>query len=124
MPCGTLPPNPSELLGSSSMKKIVAKLREKYDTIIVDSPPIIAVTDSAVLSSMMDGVILVLKARQTNQEAAQRAGELLKNVKASVLGAILNGIQIESMYGSYYYYYHYYYYYGNEGSKKRKKKVA
>jgi tyrosine-protein kinase Etk/Wzc len=124
MPCGTLPPNPSELLGSNSMKKLLVEMRQKFDFIIIDTPPVIAVTDAAVLCSMIDGVILVLKARQTNQEAAQRANELLKNVNAPVLGVILNSIQIESMYGSYYYYYHYYYYYGNDGEKKKKKKVA
>lgn len=124
MPCGTLPPNPSELLGSNSMKKLLTELKQAYDFIILDTPPVIAVTDAAVLSSLIDGVLLVLKSRQTNQEAAQRAHELLKNVEAAVLGAVLNGIQIESMYGSYYYYYHYYYYYGSDGDKKRRKRVA
>lgn len=124
MPCGTLPPNPSELLGSNSMKALLTEMRQKFDFIIIDSPPVIAVTDAAVLSSMIDGVILVLKARQTNQEAAQRADELLKNVNAPILGVILNSIQVESMYGSYYYYYHYYYYYGSDGEKKKRKKVA
>ncbi len=120
MPCGTLPPNPSELLGSSAMKTTLDAMKEKFDIVLFDSPPIIAVTDAAVLSSQLDGVILVIKSGQTDREAAFRAHTLLKNVKTRVLGALLNGVHIESMYGSYYYYYHYYYY-GKDGDKKRKK---
>jgi len=120
MPCGTLPPNPSELLGSSAMKTTLEAMKQKFDIVLFDSPPIIAVTDAAVLSSQLDGVILVIKSGQTDREAAFRAHTLLKNVKTRVLGALLNGVHIESMYGSYYYYYHYYYY-GKDGDKKRKK---
>jgi tyrosine-protein kinase Etk/Wzc len=120
MPCGTLPPNPSELLGSSAMKTTLEAMKQKFDIVLFDSPPIIAVTDAAVLSSQLDGVILVIKSGQTDREAAFRAYTLLKNVKTRVLGALLNGVHIESMYGSYYYYYHYYYY-GKDGDKKKKK---
>jgi Mrp family chromosome partitioning ATPase len=87
--------------------------------VLFDSPPIIAVTDAAVLSSQLDGVILVIKSGQTDREAAFRAYTLLKNVKTRILGALLNGVHIESMYGSYYYYYHYYYY-GKDGDKRKK----
>ncbi len=120
MPCGTLPPNPSELLGSSAMKTTLEAMKQKFDIVLFDSPPIIAVTDAAVLSSQLDGVILVIKSGQTDREAAFRAYTLLKNVKTRVLGALLNGVHIESMYGSYYYYYHYYYY-GKDGDKRKKK---
>ncbi len=121
MPCGTLPPNPSELLASNAMTRTLEEMKARYDMVLFDSPPIIAVTDAAVLSSRLDGVILVVKAGQTDREAAYRAYSLLKNVNARILGALLNGVQIESMYGSYYYYYHYYYY-GKDGDKKRKGK--
>jgi Mrp family chromosome partitioning ATPase len=94
-------------------------MKEKFDIVLFDSPPIIAVTDAAVLSSQLDGVILVIKSGQTDREAAFRAYSLLKNVKTRIIGALLNGVHIESMYGSYYYYYHYYYY-GKDGEKKRK----
>jgi tyrosine-protein kinase Etk/Wzc len=119
MPCGTLPPNPSELLGSSAMRATLEELKQKFDVVLFDSPPIIAVTDAAVLSSQLDGVILVIKSGQTNREAAFRAYTLLKNVKTRILGALLNGVHVESMYGSYYYYYHYYYY-GKDGEKRKK----
>ncbi|MCI0692983.1 polysaccharide biosynthesis tyrosine autokinase [candidate division KSB1 bacterium] len=121
MPCGTLPPNPSELLGSSAMRTTLDAMKKKFDIVLFDSPPIIAVTDAAVLSSQLDGVILVIKSGQTDRDATFRAYSLLKNVKTRILGALLNGVQIESMYGSYYYYYHYYYY-GKDGGKKRKGK--
>lgn len=119
MPCGTLPPNPSELLASAAMTRALEEMKARYDIVLFDSPPIIAVTDAAVLSSRLDGVILVVKAGQTYREAAYRAHTLLKNVNARILGALLNGVQVENMYGSYYYYYHYYYY-GKDGDKKRK----
>jgi tyrosine-protein kinase Etk/Wzc len=123
MPCGTLPPNPSELLGSSAMRATLEELKRKFDIVLFDSPPIIAVTDAAVLSSQLDGVILVIKSGQTDREAAFRAHTLLKNVKTRILGALLNGVHIESMYGSYYYYYHYYYY-GKDGEKKKKSRKS
>lgn len=119
MPCGTLPPNPSELLGSATMKELILELESKFDLVLFDSPPIIAVTDPAILSALVDGVVLIVMSGQTNREAAFRAFTLLKNVKSHVLGALLNSVQIESMYGSYYYYYHYYYY-GKDGEKTRK----
>jgi tyrosine-protein kinase Etk/Wzc len=121
LPCGTLPPNPSELLGSVAMRTALDEMKQNFDIVLFDSPPIIAVTDAAVLSSQLDGVILVIKSGQTDREAALRATTLLKNVKTRVLGALLNGVHVESMYGSYYYYYHYYYY-GKDGEKKRKKR--
>ena len=121
MPCGTLPPNPSELLASNAMTRTLEELKAMYDMVLFDNPPIIAVTDAAVLSSRLDGVILVVKSGQTDREAAFRAYTLLKNVNTRILGAVLNGVQIESLYGSYYYYYHYYYY-GKDGEKKRKRR--
>ncbi len=123
MPCGTLPPNPSELLGSSAMRATLDAMKQKFDIVLFDSPPIIAVTDAAVLSSQLDGVILVIKSGQTDREAAFRAYTLLKNVKTRILGALLNGVHIESMYGSYYYYYHYYYY-GKDGEKRKKSRKS
>ncbi|MFQ5707296.1 MAG: GumC family protein [bacterium] len=122
MPCGTLPPNPSELLGSVAMKDLIGELNSRFDVILLDSPPVIAVTDPAVLSAMVDGVVIIVMAGQTHREAAQRAFTLLKNVNSHVLGALLNGVQVENIYGSYYYYYHYHYY-GKDGEKSRKHRV-
>jgi tyrosine-protein kinase Etk/Wzc len=118
---GPLPPNPSEMLGSSAMRHTLEEIKRSYDMAIFDSPPIIAVTDAAVLGSIMDGIIIVINSGQTDRHAAVRAVSLLSNVKTRLLGALLNGVDIESMYGSYYYYYHYYYY-GREGDSPRRKK--
>ena len=118
MPCGTLPPNPSELLGSKAMKNCISELKERFDIVLFDSPPIMAVTDAAVLSSEVDGVILVVKAGQTDRNAVLRSFEILRNIPNQILGALLNVVNVEGVYGSYYYYYYHYYYYGKDGTKK------
>jgi len=121
MPCGTLPPNPSELLGSKAMQNCIAELREKFDIVLFDSPPVMAVTDAAVLSSEVDGLILVVKSGQTDRNAVARSYEILKNIPNNILGALLNVVNVEGVYGSYYYYYYHYYYYGKDGTKKSKR---
>lgn len=117
--CGVLPPNPSELLGSKKMRMLLEELKEKYDMILFDSPPVIAVTDAAVLSTLLDGVVLVSSSGSTSREALLRAITLLENVKGRLIGGVLNKIKVESVYGSYHYYY-YYHYYG--GTKQKRKK--
>lgn len=121
MPCGTLPPNPSELLGSKSMQKCIEELKEIFDIVLFDSPPIMAVTDAAVLSSKVDGLILVVKSGQTDRNAVARSYEILKNIPNNILGALLNVVNVEGVYGSYYYYYYHYYYYGKDGTKKSRR---
>ena len=120
---GILPPNPAEMLGSDHMKKIIGALKERYEVCLFDSPPLIAVTDAAVLAKEVDGVLIVVKSGQTHRGVLIRGIELLNNVNARILGALLNDVSRENTYGSYqyYYYYHYYYYYGEGGGKKRKK---
>ena len=123
---GPLPPNPSEILSSNKMKEFIQRARSEFSTILFDSPPIIAVTDAAVLSSIVDGLILVIKAHQTRRDAIKRALSLLESVKAKVFGSLLNSVNIERTYGSYYYYYyyHYYNYYGHDLKRRRKHKVT
>lgn len=114
IPSGKIPGNPSELLYSEAMKTFIGKLKADYDYIFVDSPPVLPVTDAAVMSTYMDAVILVCASGQIEIEAAKRASEALKNVKANLLGAVINKIPIkESRYSSYYYYYA-----NEEGEKK------
>jgi len=117
---GILPPNPSELLGSTKMEDLISKLKEKFDLILFDSPPVIAVTDAAVLSTKVDCVFLVVSAGHTNKDAIVRATTLLENVKARVLGAVLNNVDYDKNYGSTYYQY-YHYYYGTQSKKKGRK---
>ena len=121
--CGTLPPNPSELLGSQAMKRLLKELRAKFEVILFDSPPVLAVTDAAVLGAQTDGVILVISAEETTRKAENRAKALLENVRAQILGSVLNNVKVEGRYGSYYHYYYYHYYEPGRATKRRKKRV-
>jgi capsular exopolysaccharide synthesis family protein len=116
---GTLPPNPAELLGSHKMRNLLSELEEKYDAIIVDSPPLNVVTDAAVLGTVADGVVLVARAGITEKSGLMYAAEQLANVHAPLLGAVLNDVDFESnryygMYGKYGYYQYNYRYQAQE----------
>ena len=116
---GVLPPNPSELLGSKKMEDLIGTLKERFDLVLFDSPPVIAVTDAAVLSTNVDCVFLVVSSGHTNKDAIIRATTLLENVKARLLGAVLNNVDYDNNYGSSYYQY-YHYYYGAQSKRKGK----
>jgi capsular exopolysaccharide synthesis family protein len=104
LPGGALPPNPSELLGSEAMHRLLAELRGQYDAVVFDTPPVLAVTDAAVLGTNADAVILVLRAGETDEAAAQRAVEGLRRVQARVAGSVLNGVEkTRDRYYDYYY---------------------
>jgi capsular exopolysaccharide synthesis family protein len=98
---GPIPPNSSELLGSSRMRHVMDRLREEYDMIVVDSPPILPVTDAAVASSLADGVILVVQVGRTRSGDAGHAQEVLEAAHANLLGVVLN--RARSTAGDYYY---------------------
>jgi non-specific protein-tyrosine kinase len=102
LPSGPLPPNPSELLGSRRMEEIITTLREKADLVLFDAPPIIAVTDAAVLASKVDGVLLVISAGTTKRDHAQRAKALLQKVNARLVGAVLNNVRMDVSLHRYY----------------------
>jgi capsular exopolysaccharide synthesis family protein len=87
---GPIPPNSSELLGSARMKHVMDRLREEYDVIVVDSPPILPVTDAVVASSLADGVILVVQAGRTRSGEVRHAQEVLGAAHANLLGVVLN----------------------------------
>ena len=116
IPCGPIPPNPSELLGSNRMVQLVKTFRERYDKIIIDSPPITAVTDATVLARIADGVVVIIRSEDTSRDIVRNGVEQLKGVNATILGAVLNGVNMGK--DSYYYQY-YYYYYGDDGDKKK-----
>jgi len=112
LPCGPIPPNPSELLHTPAFAALVSSLKERFDHVIFDSPPIGAVTDSAIVAPQVDGVILVLKSEQTTRDAATSALKQLRAVGANVLGCVLNDVDVakqEAYYGGQYYYSGYYY---------------
>jgi protein-tyrosine kinase len=118
LPTGPLPPNPAELLGSERMLEILEELKEKADIVILDTPPVVAVTDAALLASRVDGVLLVLAAGKVKIEVAQKAEELLLNVRANILGSVLNMMDVDNP--DYYYSSYYYYGQGSENKKKRR----
>jgi len=103
LPAGKIPPNPSEMLSSTAMTKLVEKLKEKYDIVILDSAPLQAVTDAQILSTKADGTILVIRAQRTNKEAVIEAKNLLTKVGANIIGTVLHAV--ENTRGKYYYYY-------------------
>ncbi len=108
IPSGTLPPNPSELLGGERMRESVARLAVEYDVLIMDTPPVHVAADSAILGAMADGVLLVLRAGQTERHSAQDALERLARVGARVVGAVLNDPDHKvPAYGGYYHYEYY-----------------
>ncbi len=87
---GPLPPNPAELLGSQRMRTILGRLREAADLVVIDSPPLQAVTDAVLLSAATDGTLLVIDAGRTHRGAVQRGRESLAQAGAHVLGVVLN----------------------------------
>jgi succinoglycan biosynthesis transport protein ExoP len=106
LPCGPLPPNPAELLLTKRFKVVLDELATRFDRILLDSPPILAVTDAVLLSRVTDGIILVAQAGKTHTEDVTLAVRQLRDVDAPVLGVILNVIDISGRrYGGYYYAY-------------------
>lgn len=102
LPSGPLPPNPAEILGSRRMEEIIATLKARADLILFDAPPVIAVTDAAVLGTKADGVLLVVRAGKTRREHALRARELLEKAKVRLVGAVLNNAPLDRAMGGYY----------------------
>lgn len=92
LPCGPIPPNPAELLHTQAFAELLKTVSGKFDRILLDSPPLNAVSDSAVLATQVDGVMLVLRAGKTNHDAARRALRSLADVQAQMYGAILNDL--------------------------------
>jgi capsular exopolysaccharide synthesis family protein len=107
---GPVPPNPAELLGSEEMRKLLNTLSEKFAHIIIDSPPAISFTDASILSTMVDGVILVVHGGRSSRAVVRRAKQQLLDVGAHIFGVVLNNVKVESHDDYYYsrYYSHYY----------------
>jgi capsular exopolysaccharide synthesis family protein len=110
LPAGTPPPNPAELLASPKMKEILEQLVREYDHVVIDTPPALSVTDSVILSTAADSVVLVIRAGQTTKPALRRARDLLMRVNAKVSGVLLNGVDLTDPD-----YYHYYEYHSKDG---------
>jgi polysaccharide biosynthesis transport protein len=109
---GAIPPNPAELISSERMKNLLRELGEQYDHILIDSPPLINVTDPVILSAMVDGVILVVHGGKSTRGVAQRARQDLVSVGAKIFGVVLNNVDMRRDGYNEYYYYRYYSDYG------------
>ncbi|UCE26364.1 MAG: polysaccharide biosynthesis tyrosine autokinase, partial [Candidatus Coatesbacteria bacterium] len=110
VPSGVHPPNPSELLGSKKIVNLVKDLGKKYEIIVFDTPPVLAVTDAAVLSSITKGTLFVVSAGKTDRYAVRRALRLLEQTQSNLLGVVLNQADLVRSYGSYGYKYYGQYY--------------
>lgn len=111
LPCGPIPPNPTELLHTGAFARLLADAAQRFDRVIIDSPPAGVVADAVVMSTQVDGTLMVLKGAQTSRDAAARAVRLIADVKGRIFGAVLNDLDLEDQrYGQYYQYYRYGYY--------------
>lgn len=114
LPCGPIPPNPAELIHTTAFKRLLEEMSSSFDRVIIDSPPVGVVADSVVMSTHVDGTLMVLKAGKTDRLMAAQAVRQLRDVKALLLGAVLNDLDLDDQkYGKYSYYYQYGYYYGD-----------
>ncbi len=104
LPAGPPPPHPAELLGSDLMKNYLMQWRERFDHILIDTPPVLSVTDAVLLSVEADSVVLVIRSGQTTKEALKRARTILTQVNARMMGVVLNAVDLQSPDLHYYYY--------------------
>lgn len=115
MTCGTIPTNPAELIASKHMQTFLNMMKPKYDYILIDSPPLATVTDAELLSSYVDGTVVVSLASKTRLDLLVNTIDTLNKINDTFIGVILNNFDYQATYGSYYKYY--YYYYGSEKGK-------
>ena len=111
---GVVPPNPSELLASNHMDNFIKKVKQKFDVVLFDTPPMIAVTDAFIINKYVDKTLLVIRASVTQKGALERTLVNMNNMSSNIDGVIFNGVNESNTYGGGYYYNYYQYYYGNE----------
>lgn len=114
MTSGPIPPNPAELLGSDEMRKLLQTMSQRFTHIIVDSPPAISFTDASILSTMVDGVMLVVHGGKSSRAVVRRAKQQLLDIGAHIYGIVLNNVKLEGSNSYYYYGYYSSYYEGDE----------
>lgn len=103
---GPVPPNPAELLGSKMMKDLLKQIRMEFDTVIIDTPPLLAVTDAQIMANICDGTVLVISSGKAEIENVKKVKDMLQATSSTLLGAVINNKEITGDSG-------YYYYYGN-----------
>lgn len=102
---GAIPPNPAEMMGSKRMTATIEQLRQMYDIVLIDTPPLLAVTDAQIVSTKSDGVILVVDQGKVKRDIASKAVKNLESVNARILGVVLNNVKRKANEEAYYYYY-------------------
>ncbi|CAN7690598.1 CpsD/CapB family tyrosine-protein kinase [Paenibacillus sp. LjRoot153] len=102
---GPIPPNPSEILSSKKMLSVLDELKQQFDIILIDAPPAIAVTDAQIIATRSDGVIIVVNSDKTKREVVLKAKQNMDNVRARILGVVLNNVDRNNKDAYYYYYY-------------------
>lgn len=117
LPSGSIPPNPSELLGSASMGQLLSKMARKFDIIIIDTPPLLPVTDAAVMAAHSDGALLVVRHGETSKQQVTQAAAALKKVDARLLGCVLNMTPVRDGQGDKYGYGYGYGSYANDSTR-------
>src|SRR5437660_37471 len=117
LPAGPKPPNPPQLLSSSAMESLLRELRQRFKFMVIDSPPVLPVTDAMILSTFVDGVAFVVESGVTARGAVARARKVLENAGARILGLVLNKVDVR--HNGYYGYYGHYYYSSGSGKTKR-----
>jgi non-specific protein-tyrosine kinase len=98
---GPLPPRPADILGSRRMEAVIERLRANADIVLFDTPPVVGVTDAAVLANRVDGVLLIFSAGTTTRERGRQARQILEKVKANIVGVVLNNAEVSQEYGYY-----------------------
>jgi capsular exopolysaccharide synthesis family protein len=124
MTSGPIPPSPPELLGSERFASLVAKLRERYDWVLIDSPPAASLADASLLASLVDMLVLVVRHARTDRDLVVKTAQRLQAVNPVIAGVVLNGVDLQRAYHKDYYYAGAYYY-SEEGDRKsvRKRRV-
>lgn len=119
LPSGPIPPNPAELTGSDQMRRLLAVLEANFDHIVIDSPPVSSFTDGVLISTMVDGVLLVVHGGRSSRNVVRRARQVLQEVGAKIFGVVLNNVTLSTKDSYYKYYYNHYNYYktGQEPDK-------
>jgi len=121
--CGPIPPNPAELLSSERMRNLLQQAAARYPFVLLDSPPLLNVADSRILATLVEGVVLVVKASGTAREVVRRAHVYARNVGANVIGVVLNNLDVRAD-GYYGYYASYHDAYLAEGDAEEKEAAA
>lgn len=112
IPSGPIPPNPSELLGAERFRATIKVLVEKYDVVVIDSPPLLSVSDGYLISKVVSGTILVTRSAKTTHDALHKGLKQLQDISSKILGVIINGADMKK--AGYYYYQQYQYYYSSD----------